>query len=86
MYVNLDVDHASRLMSVEPPRTPLDHVARYGSCSFKLLSTYGKGTVGYSIYVGSLWAHQVHGIRIFLIVAGGFLGISTSPNSLPERL
>lgn len=34
------------------------------------------GTVGYSIYVGSLWAHQVHGNRIFLIVAGGFLGIS----------
>jgi hypothetical protein len=34
------------------------------------------GTVGYSIYVGSLWAHQVHGIRIFLVVAGGFLGIS----------
>jgi hypothetical protein len=36
------------------------------------------GTTGYSLYVGSLWAFQVHGTRAFLIVAGGILGCTAA--------
>lgn len=43
--------------------------------------TLSLGTTGYSLYIGSLWAYQVHGTRWFLILAGALLGISIS--SLP---
>ncbi|ORY34262.1 major facilitator superfamily domain-containing protein [Naematelia encephala] len=36
------------------------------------------GTMGYSLYVGGLWAHQVHGNRWFFILAGGILGITAA--------
>jgi len=36
------------------------------------------GTTGYSLYVGSLWAFQVHGTRAFLIAAGGILGCTAA--------
>ena len=38
--------------------------------------TMSLGTTGYSLYIGSLWAYQVHGTRWFLILAGGILGFS----------
>ena len=38
--------------------------------------TLSLGTIGYSIYVGSLWAFQVHGTSAFFVVAGGILGFS----------
>ncbi|RKU47934.1 hypothetical protein DL546_009405 [Coniochaeta pulveracea] len=36
------------------------------------------GTVGYSIYLGSLWAFQLHGTRWFVIFAGAVLGVSAA--------
>ncbi|KAI0041653.1 MFS general substrate transporter [Auriscalpium vulgare] len=36
------------------------------------------GTLGYSLYVGSLWCFQTQGTRWFLIFAGGVLGISAA--------
>lgn len=47
--------------------------------------TLSLGTTGYSIYIGGLWAFQVHGTRWFLILAGGILGFCMSlsrPNDL----
>ena len=38
--------------------------------------TLSLGTTGYSLYIGSLWAYQVHGTSWFLILAGALLGIS----------
>ncbi|GMK55340.1 hypothetical protein CspeluHIS016_0203960 [Cutaneotrichosporon spelunceum] len=32
------------------------------------------GACGYPIYVGGLWALQVHQVRVFLIISGGVLG------------
>ncbi|KAJ9642215.1 hypothetical protein H2204_002584 [Knufia peltigerae] len=40
--------------------------------------TLSLGTTGYSIYIGGLWAFQVHGTRWFLILAGGILGFSAA--------
>lgn len=40
--------------------------------------TLSIGTTGYSLYIGSLWAFQVHGTRWFLILAGGILGVTAS--------
>ncbi|KAH8900018.1 DUF895 domain protein [Thozetella sp. PMI_491] len=40
--------------------------------------TFSIGTTGYSLYVGSLWAFQVHGTRWFLILAGALLGVTAS--------
>jgi hypothetical protein len=34
--------------------------------------------MGYSLYLGSLWAFQVHGSKAFLIVAGGILGFTAA--------
>lgn len=36
------------------------------------------GTSGYALYIGGLWAFQVHGTRWFLILAGGILGITAA--------
>lgn len=41
-------------------------------------ATMSLGTTGYSLYVGSLWAFQVHGTRWFLILAGGLLGCTAA--------
>ncbi|KUI55303.1 hypothetical protein VP1G_02715 [Cytospora mali] len=40
--------------------------------------TLSIGTTGYSLYIGSLWAFQVHGTRWFLILAGAILGLTAS--------
>lgn len=40
--------------------------------------TLSVGTMGYSLYLGSLWAFQVHGSKAFLIVAGGILGFTAA--------
>lgn len=40
--------------------------------------TLSLGTTGYSLYIGSLWAYQVHGTRGFLIAAGAILGFTAS--------
>ena len=40
--------------------------------------TLSIGTTGYALYIGSLWAFQVHGTRWFLILAGGILGVTAS--------
>ncbi|ODO05922.1 hypothetical protein I350_04983 [Cryptococcus amylolentus CBS 6273] len=40
--------------------------------------TLSIGTTGYSLYVGSLWAFQLHGTRWFLILAGGILGVTAA--------
>lgn len=40
--------------------------------------TFSLGTTGYSLYIGSLWAFQLHGTRWFLILAGAILGVSKS--------
>lgn len=40
--------------------------------------TLSLGTTGYSLYIGSLWAFQVHNTRWFLILAGGILGVTAS--------
>ncbi|CAK7205266.1 hypothetical protein SEUCBS139899_008033 [Sporothrix eucalyptigena] len=37
--------------------------------------TMSLGTAGYSLYVGSLWAFQLHGTRWFVILAGAILGV-----------
>jgi MFS family permease len=36
------------------------------------------GTIGYSIYVGSLWSFQLHNTRWFVIFAGAMLGVSAA--------
>ncbi|WVQ82739.1 hypothetical protein IAT38_004871 [Cryptococcus sp. DSM 104549] len=40
--------------------------------------TLSIGTTGYSLYVGALWAYQVHGTRWFLILAGALLGCTAA--------
>ncbi|KAL2293472.1 hypothetical protein FJTKL_05372 [Diaporthe vaccinii] len=40
--------------------------------------TLSIGTTGYALYIGSLWAFQVHNTRWFLILAGGILGVTAS--------
>ncbi|KGB79054.1 hypothetical protein I307_02859 [Cryptococcus deuterogattii 99/473] len=40
--------------------------------------TLSIGASGYSLYVGALWAYQVHGTRWFLILAGGLLGVTAA--------
>lgn len=40
--------------------------------------TLSIGTMGYSIYVGGLWAFQVHGVRWFLILSGAILGVTAA--------
>ncbi|AFR98414.1 hypothetical protein J008_06397 [Cryptococcus neoformans] len=40
--------------------------------------TLSIGATGYSLYVGALWAFQVHGTRWFLILAGGLLGVTAA--------
>lgn len=40
--------------------------------------TMSIGTSGYALYIGGLWAFQVHGTRWFLILAGGILGITAA--------
>lgn len=40
--------------------------------------TLSLGTTGYALYIGSLWAFQVHNTRWFLILAGGILGVTAS--------
>ncbi|RXK39236.1 hypothetical protein M231_03456 [Tremella mesenterica] len=40
--------------------------------------TLSIGTMGYSLYIGSLWCYQVNGTRWFLILAGGILGITAA--------
>jgi hypothetical protein len=32
--------------------------------------------MGYSLYIGGLWAYQVHGTEWFLILSGAILGFS----------
>ena len=41
-------------------------------------ATLSLGTVGYSIYVGGLWAYQVHGTQSFFIVSGAILGATAA--------
>jgi len=36
------------------------------------------GSLGYSLYIGSLWCFQTQGTRWFLIFAGGVLGVSAA--------
>lgn len=36
------------------------------------------GTSGYALYIGGLWAFQVHGTRWFLILSGGILGVTAA--------
>jgi hypothetical protein len=36
--------------------------------------TLSIGTTGYSLYIGSLWAYQVHKTGWFVILAGALLG------------
>lgn len=40
--------------------------------------TLSIGTTGYSLYIGGLWAYQVHGVRWFLILSGAILGITAA--------
>ncbi|ROW04157.1 hypothetical protein VSDG_00928 [Cytospora chrysosperma] len=40
--------------------------------------TLSIGSTGYSLYIGALWAYQVHGTRWFLILAGALLGCTAS--------
>lgn len=40
--------------------------------------TLSIGTMGYSLYIGGLWAFQVHGTRWFLILAGAILGVTAA--------
>lgn len=40
--------------------------------------TLSIGTTGYSLYIGSLWAYQVYGVRWFLILAGALLGLTAA--------
>ncbi|KAL2845821.1 major facilitator superfamily domain-containing protein [Aspergillus pseudodeflectus] len=40
--------------------------------------TLSLGSTGYSLYIGALWAFQLHGTRWFLILAGAFLGVSAA--------
>lgn len=40
--------------------------------------TLSIGTTGYSLYIGALWAYQVHKTRWFLILAGALLGCTAS--------
>lgn len=40
--------------------------------------TLSLGTCGYALYVGSLWAYQVHGTSWFFILAGAILGITAA--------
>lgn len=40
------------------------------------------GACGYPIYVGGLWAFQVHAVRAFLIVSGGILGFCEFPTKM----
>lgn len=40
--------------------------------------TLSIGTTGYSVYIGGLWAYQVHGVRWFLILSGAILGATAS--------
>ncbi|KAF3765382.1 MFS general substrate transporter [Cryphonectria parasitica EP155] len=40
--------------------------------------TLSIGTMGYSLYIGGLWAFQVHGTRWFLILAGAILGFTAA--------
>nr|XP_031860987.1 uncharacterized protein CI109_003714 [Kwoniella shandongensis]KAA5528059.1 hypothetical protein CI109_003714 [Kwoniella shandongensis] len=40
--------------------------------------TLSIGTMGYSLYVGSLWAYQVHQTRWFFILAGAILGCTAA--------
>ncbi|ORX37399.1 putative DUF895 domain membrane protein [Kockovaella imperatae] len=41
-------------------------------------ATLSLGTIGYSIYVGGLWAYQIHGTRSFFIVSGAILGFTAA--------
>lgn len=36
------------------------------------------GTSGYALYIGGLWAFQVHGVRWFLILSGAILGVTAA--------
>lgn len=47
--------------------------------------TLSVGTMGYALYLGSLWYFQVSGNRVFLIVAGGILGVSEFTILAPVR-
>lgn len=40
--------------------------------------TLSIGTMGYALYIGGLWAYQLHGTRWFLILAGAILGFTAS--------
>ncbi|KAI0297599.1 MFS general substrate transporter [Multifurca ochricompacta] len=40
--------------------------------------TLAIGSLGYSLYIGSLWCFQTQGTRWFLIFAGGVLGVSAA--------
>jgi len=40
--------------------------------------TLSIGSLGYSLYIGSLWCFQTQGTRWFLIFAGGVLGVSAA--------
>lgn len=40
--------------------------------------TLSIGTMGYSLYIGGLWAFQVHGTKWFLIFAGAILGVTAA--------
>ncbi|CAN8104143.1 unnamed protein product [Discula destructiva] len=40
--------------------------------------TMSIGTTGYALYIGGLWAFQVHGTRWFLILSGGILGVTAA--------
>ncbi|KAH9080271.1 MFS general substrate transporter [Lactarius deliciosus] len=40
--------------------------------------TLSTGSLGYSLYIGSLWCFQTQGTRWFVIFAGGVLGVSAA--------
>lgn len=40
--------------------------------------TLSIGTMGYSLYIGGLWAYQVHGTQWFLILSGAILGVTAA--------